>query len=349
MAAGCASSETDTVYTTTAPDAEADDGDTPDVTVPPKDAGLETTTFDVQPSDSDLPDDTLMYVHDKATLYTVDPKDPTLKLTTVGDFDCIGDTGEPSMTDLAVDKDGKIYGVSSKAIFLDMQIDTIGKVVNCEAGKRTIDTGTAFYGLTFAPPTAQLGASETLIGANSIGELYAINVNTGSLTLVGRFGSVPSDDGNGHTYDSTHVGKAWGLSGDMVFVSNAGSPVGFATLRDCEDPAKGPATCSTVDTLVEIDVTKLAPAGAGGAPIVTKSIRGQVLPAGCSDETCGFGAMYGIAAYEDKVYGFSYGGKIVSIDNGSGQATLISSPLVQPGFAGAGVTTAVRVIPPQPK
>ena len=37
-------------------------------------------------------------------------------LTTVGDFDCVGKTGPAkTMTDLAVAKDGKLYGVSEGA------------------------------------------------------------------------------------------------------------------------------------------------------------------------------------------------------------------------------------------
>ncbi len=349
----CSSTDSSPAYLSygvdSGPEAEAgpQDGDVAS-DVPP-----DTVVFDVQAGDAQPVDDPVMYAHDKSTLYAVDPKDPALKLTTVGTFDCIGPDGEPSMTDLAVDAEGKLYGVSAHAVFLDMQIDAVGKVVGCTAGKVPIDAGTAgdvrFYGLTFAPPTAALGNKETLIGANAIGELYAIDTTDGSLTLVGRFGAVPANDGNGHAYDATHVGKPWGLSGDMVFFGNEGSPVGFATLRDCEDPSQGPATCSPVDTLVEIDVSKLAPAGVGGATVVTKSIRGKVLPAGCSDESCGLGSMYGITAYDDRVYGFSYDGSIVSVDNSTGQAQLIGSPLTKPGFAGAGVTTSARVIPPQPK
>ncbi len=166
---------------------------------------------------------------------------------------------------------------------------------------------------------------------------------------MGRLGAVPSNDGQGHSYDSAHVGQNWALSGDLVFMSNNGQPVGFATVRDCADPSKAPSGCSTIDTLVEIDVAKLAPTGSGVAPVVTKSIRGKILPQGCADEACGFGSMYGIAAFEDKVVGFSYGGNVVSINNSTGLATLINTPLQMPGFAGAGVTTTVHVIPPTPK
>jgi hypothetical protein len=265
------------------------------------------------------------------------------------------------MTDIAVDKEGKLYGVSSRAIFLDMKID--GNTVKCNAGKVNIVEGTLgsnarFYGLTMAPPTAELGNEETLIGANTLGELYLINRTTGALTPVGKFGTVPATDGRGHSYPTDHVGTNWALSGDMVFLTNQGSPVGFATLRDCEDPAKAPAGCSTVDTLVEIDVTKLKPITSGAVPIVTKSIRGQILPNGCSEESCGYGSIYGVAAFNNRVYGFVYKrgegtndptGMLISIDNDTGAAQYISTPLSGDGFAGAGVTTLAPIIAPPPK
>jgi hypothetical protein len=322
----------------------------------------DASTFDVNPGDgSPPPGDTILYAHDRDTLYTVDPEDTQLSVEEVGPFDCIGDNGEPSMTDIAVDKDGKLFGVSSKALFLDMKID--GNTVRCTSGKVPIVEGALgsnarFYGLTFAPPTASLGTQETLIGANTIGELYMIDRVTGALTIVGKFGNVPSSDGRGHDYPDEHVGQAWALSGDIVFLSNQGSPVGFATLRDCADPAAAPSGCSTVDTLVEIDVTKLKPVTSGAVPIVTKSIRGQILPSGCNDETCGFGSIYGIAAFNDRVYGFVYkrsegstpaAGMLISINNDTGAAQLISSPLNGDGFAGAGVTTLAPVVPPPPK
>lgn len=315
------------------------------------DAG-DSSTLDVNPGDAQPPTETILYAHNRDTLFTVDPDDPQLAVKQVGKFDCIGDNGEPSMTDIAVDRDGKLYGVSSKAIFLDMEI--VGSTVKCTSGKVSIEEGSLgsnarFFGLTFAPPTANLGNDETLIGANTIGELYMINRSTGALTAVGRFGKVPSNDGRGHDYPAAHVNQNWALSGDMVFLTNEGSPVGFATLRDCEDPEEAPSGCSTIDTLVEIDVSKLAPTTSGALPIVTKSIRGQILPNGCSDETCGFGSIYGIAAFNDRVYGFAYSGVLISIDNDTGAGQLVSTPLTGDGFAGAGVTTLAPVIPPPPK
>jgi hypothetical protein len=55
--------------------------------------------------------------------------------------------------------------------------------------------------------------------------------------------------------------------------------------------------------------------------------------------------MYGIAAYQDKVFGFSHEGFIVSIDNDDGTACLVlSTP--NDDWAGAAITTLAPVKPP---
>lgn len=329
--------------------------DAPSDTVP-----SDIITVDVQ----DPVGETIVYAHDKTSLYKIDPTDPTLKVVKVGDFDCIGkDPLESSMTDLAVDSEGKLYGVSSRALFLDMRIE--GTTVKCQHSKVPINYGSLsandskFFGLSVAPPTQNLGSSESLIGANTVGDLYKIDKNNGKLTLVGNFGKVPSDDGQGHTYDPKTVGKNWGLSGDLVFLKNeGGTPIGFATVRNCEKPETAPNnTCSKIDTLVEIDVTALTPSQPGHAPSIIKSTRGQILPTKCHNEECGFGSIYGIAAFNDKVFGFVYkitasndrNGLLISIDNDTAIATLISTPLTTDGFAGAGVSTLAPVKPPPPK
>jgi hypothetical protein len=329
------------------PDAAAADQAVPDGEG--SDAAVAETGSDVlQLSDAEPEKNYLVYAHTDNKLFTVDPKDTKLALTEVGSFNCIGGGADPSMTDIAVDKDGKLFGVSATAVYLDIKVS--GTTVDCGTGKVAIDPGTvkdsSFYGLTFAPATPALGGAEALIGANSNGDLYQIDKVTGKLTLVGNFGKVPSTDGQDHDYDVDHVGKNWELSGDIVFLENAGSPLGFATLRDCPNPPSS-SGCSQVDTLVEINVAKLAPTAAGGTPpMVTKAVRGKVLPDGCSDNTCGFGSMYGIAAWKEKVYGFARGGGIISIDNTSGKGSLINMALPSPAFAGAGVTTVAPVIAP---
>ncbi|MFW5740425.1 MAG: hypothetical protein ACOC1F_08670, partial [Myxococcota bacterium] len=102
--------------------------------------GGDAAMLDVQPGDGELPQtEVTVYAHDRDTLYVVDPEDPQLSVKEVGKFDCIGDNGEPSMTDIAVDRDGKLYGVSSRALFLDMEIG--GNTVRCNTGKVDIDEG----------------------------------------------------------------------------------------------------------------------------------------------------------------------------------------------------------------
>lgn len=58
-----------------------------------------------------------------------------------------------------------------------------------------------------------------------------------------------------------------------------------------------------------------------------------------------YGSMYGIAAYENKGYGFSHQGFIVSIDNNDGAACLAVST-GSDEWAGAAITTLAPVQPP---
>ena len=301
---------------------------------------------------------TILYGHTNTALFSVDSTDPKLTITKVGDFDCIGaGPGQvSSLTDLAVDKDGRLYGVGSKAVFLDMQLG--GGKVGC-AGKAValkVAANVNFYGASFAPAGTLDPAKETLVVANSDGELYAVDAVSGAATLVGNFGNVPANDGNGHAYAAAHVGKLWELSGDIVFVENGGKPLGFATLRDCPTP---PMTtgCNTTDTLVEIDVSKLS---ATAPTNVTKSVRGQVVKAaGCADTAnTSYGSMYGIVAINGDIIGFSRVKKgaveqslVVRVDNNKGTACLVADDTATApgGWAGAGVTTKAAVTAPPPK
>ena len=86
------------------------------------------------------------------------------------------------------------------------------------------------------------------VAGNNAGELWAID-SGGTLTQHGNFGTVPANDGHGHTYPAANKGQLWELSGDIVFLANGGSPVGFATVRDCPNPPSQTG-CSTIDTLI---------------------------------------------------------------------------------------------------
>ena len=265
----------------------------------------------------------LLYAHTDTTLYQLDPQDIGGAVTTVGDFDCVSKTGPAkTMTDVAVSKDGKLYGVSEGAAFpLTIQ----GSTVHCDATWTLPQT--RFYGLTVAPENT-LGPQEVLIGADGQGGLYQIDSTSGTPTQVGTLGVDPKTK------------LPWALSGDIVFVANGGNPIGFATVRTC--PLNKP--CATTDTLIEVDVKLIKP----GKQSTMKSVRGDVTRGSwCTNAAspASFGSLFGIVAYKDTVYGFSRAGDVVEIHNADGSACLVSSDTSRK-YAGAGITTIAPVIAP---
>ncbi len=273
----------------------------------------------------------LLYAHTNTKLFQLDPLNVAAAPVLLGDFDCIGSgSGKAtSMTDIAVEKNGKLYGVSAIAAY---PLTVQAGVVHCDA-TWPLPQGSSFYGLTFAPENT-VAAQEVLVAANGGGELFEIDSTTGNTTKVGAFGVDPATK------------LPWSLSGDIVFLANGGNPVGFATVRTCKSGSSG---CSTVDTLIEIDVRAIKP----GKQSVTKAVRGKVTTgAWCTNpqSPAEFDTIYGIAAYGDKVYGFTHtGGHILEMHNDDATACLVSSDAAL-SFAGAGVTTVapVRAPPPPP-
>jgi hypothetical protein len=284
----------------------------------------------------------LIYAHTDLTLFSVDPKQANIVLTQIGDFDCIGGPGQDtSMTDVAVDKSQALFGVSNKAVHpLTIQGTTVhcGAPIALQSGANV-----KFYGLTFAPEGVLDPMKEVLIAGNTAGELWSID-GQGNLAQRGTLGLVPANDGNGHTY--ANKGKAWELSGDIVFFANNGNPIGFATVRDCPNPPST-SNCDTIDTLIEIDVAAMKNATKQS---VLKSVRGQISTApGCNDGLAGdYGSMYGIGAWNDKVFGFSRKGNLIEIDTNDGSSCLVQAYAMDK-FAGAGVTTLAPIQPPPPK
>lgn len=284
----------------------------------------------------------VVYAHTDLTLFSLDPSSPELGLKQLGDFDCVGNQEQdPAMTDVAVDKDGALWGISDNSVWPLVRIDDY---MHCDPPISLAQAGgVRFYALTFAPVGVLDPAKEVLVAGNTAGELWAIDAQ-GGITLLGNFGIVPPDDGNGHAYQ--HAGQTWELSGDIVFLANEGNPVGFATVRDCANPPST-ANCSNDDTLIEIDVAKLASAGGGS---VTKSVRGKIVKrAGCNDGVTGtYDNMYGIGAWNDRVYGLSRAGHLVEVDIADGSACLVKT-YAGAKFSGAGVTTVAPIVVPPPK
>jgi hypothetical protein len=270
----------------------------------------------------------LFYANDDTTLYQLDPSNPNMPMTKIGPFDCIPSQASV-MTDIAVSKDGRLFGVSPAAAFpLTIQ----GGTVHCEA-KWPLPYATHFNGLTFAPENT-VAPEEALIGGNATGQLYWIDQQSGTPTQVGTLGTDPQ------------TGASFGVSGDIVFMANHGNPVGFATVRTCTDPNVS-STCDKVDTLIEIDVSAVHP----GTQSVLKAIRGKVTRGGwcqSSSTESSFGAIFGIVALGSEVYGFSRWGDFVDIQNGDGSGCFQWNASGV-NFAGAGITTVAEIVPPPPK
>jgi hypothetical protein len=285
---------------------------------------------------------TPFYVHDDTTLYTYDATMPMTPPVMVGPFDCIGVGGDSAMTDIGVAANGDIWAVSSANKY-SIEIQP-GGVVHC-ANKTSLKapSGVHFYALTLAPQGVLDPNNEVLVAGNSAGELWSID-DMGNVLQHGNFGTVPTDDGHMHTYAATNVGNPWELSGDIVFLSNGGNPVGFATVRDCPSPPSSTG-CSTTDTLIQIDLTKLATATTTDS--VTLAVRGKIVPKASCPSSTSFGSIYGIAALGADVYGFSRKGDIIQIDNVDGSACLLQATSNK--WAGAGVTTLAKVVAPPPQ
>lgn len=275
----------------------------------------------------------IAYAHTNNTLFKIDPTQANLGVTSIGGFDCIGGAGQDSsMTDLAVDATGDLWGVTAHHVY---HLVIMGSKVAC-GPPIVLPMGATFYGLTFAPTDVTGLSKEILVAGNTKGELYTVDT-MGATVLLGDFGNVPS---------GTNAGKPWQLSGDIVFLSNNGNPVGFATVRDCKSTTSS-SGCDKTDTLIEIDVAAVKTAITSHTPqSLTASVRGKIVKkAGCSDTVnTSYGSMFGIAAWNDKVYGFSHKGDIVEIDNNDGTACLVVGGMDL--WDGAAVTTSAPVIKP---
>lgn len=305
-----------------------------------------TSTFGVGSTGTGQTETTPLYVSTDTELYTFDLEDPTSPPLLIGAFDCIGtDTGmDTSMNDVAVNAAGEVWGVSGHHAYrLELPPSGAGAVHCTSQIDLTTPDTVRFYALTFAPAGVLDPTKEILVAGNSAGELWVID-DAGGASVHGNFGNVPANDGNGHAYPGAHVGKRFELSGDIVFLANGGSPVGFATVRDCPNP---PFTtgCSATDTLIQIDVAAIGNATTNS---VTLAVRGQIVPKPECPSGIGFGSMYGIAAVGTEVFGFSRQGFIVAIDNVSGAACQIQTT-PDDKWAGAGVTTLADVTAPPPK
>lgn len=221
-----------------------------------------------------------VYAHTASTLFRVDPD--TLAITQIGPF--VWPSGTDTMTDIAIDKTGKMIGVSFMAVYL---VDP----TNAHTTLLSPNLDGSFNGLSFVPAT-QLGQTgdDVLVGTrNTDGMVFSVNQTTGVTTPVGNMGSYTS-------------------SGDLVAVE------GFGVVQT--------VTGATNDRLA-----RLAPQTFAATPIGTDT---------------GFGEIWGVAFWKNKIYGFTNGGAFILIDPTTGVATLVSNTGMS--WYGAAVTTLAPVI-----
>lgn len=223
-----------------------------------------------------------VYAHTASTLFRVDPE--TLAVSQVGAFGW-GSVGSDQMTDIAIDKTGRMIGISFSRVYrVDPATAQTTLLSNSLSG--------TFNGLSFVP-AAMLGQTgdDVLVGTrNNDGKVFRIDPMTGAAAEVGNMGSYSS-------------------SGDLVAVA------GFGTVQTVMG--------SSSDVLA-----RLAPQTFAASPIGSGT---------------GYGQIWGIAYWKDKVYGFTNAGQFVLIDPVTGIATMVSQ---QSGMAwwGAAVTTLAPVL-----
>lgn len=134
---------------------------------PPVDTGDSDTTPGVTDTDTDPPDTMvateLVYAHTGATLYGFDPSTSTINR--IGDFTDGGRALDAEMTDIAIDLNGYLYGVTWYDLY---QIDPM--TADCTWVQSLRDQG---VGLTFVSDGRLVIAGE---------EVNFLDINTGALT-----------------------------------------------------------------------------------------------------------------------------------------------------------------------
>lgn len=138
-----------------------------------------------------------VYAHSSSQLYQVDPD--TLQVTLVGNFQW--SNGSDQMTDIALDKDGNMTGISYDSVYAVNKDTAVATYLAPITGD--------FNGLSYVIDTSGGDPREILIAAGNDGNVYEINPQTGASTLRGNYGN------------------GWTSSGDIVSIRGLGT---FATV-----------------------------------------------------------------------------------------------------------------------
>jgi hypothetical protein len=133
-------------------------------------------------------EDVFVYAHTASTLYKINPD--TLQVQMIGNFNW-GSVGTDQMTDIAIDKNGQMIGVSFTRVY---RVDPS----NAAATLLSPALARAFNGLSFVPAD-QLGLTgdDVLIGTqNSDGKVFRIDPMSGMAAEVGNMGAAFKSSGD---------------------------------------------------------------------------------------------------------------------------------------------------------
>jgi hypothetical protein len=243
------------------------------------------------------------------------------------------------MTDIAVNEAGDIYGVSTvpsaEGHVYQLTLPLTGAGAVTTTVKRNILASVKFFALAFAPKGV-LDADEVLVAGDNQGTLWQVPTGGAMPTKIGDFGRVNSGDPGGG-----NAGDSWQLSGDLVFFSNKGSPIGLATVRACSSLTN---CVQNNDVVVEIDMTKLA------LKTATTNVKKRFLGA------TGHARLFGVGAWDNSLFGFQRANsttkaQLIEVSLDTGKATVLRDfPEVSDagnGWSGAGVTTAAKISVPK--
>lgn len=177
--------------------------------------------------DGNVTQDVYVYAHTATALFKVDPD--TLAITKIGDFGWPSSVIADSMTDIAIDKNGQMIGVSYSRVY---RVDPN----SAQATLLSSSLGGTFNGLSFVP-ASQLGQTgdDILIGTeNSDGSVFEVDPNSGGITPVGNMGAGYSSSGDMVAVDGFGtVQTVPGSNGDTLVTlapnSFAATPIGSGT------------------------------------------------------------------------------------------------------------------------
>ncbi len=180
------------------------------------DGGLSDAAFDVADDAAVEPPTgpAAVYGHSASTLYKVDPE--SLDAIELGAFKAESGGSITDMTDIALDKDGVMYGVTFGALY---RIDYAAKPPSC---KRLATLGTQFNGLTMIPAGMLDADEEVLVGVANDGGWWRVDVAAGAasatLTKLGSYGGghVSSGDAVGIIGDAVYATTKLGFGNDHV-------------------------------------------------------------------------------------------------------------------------------------